>query len=211
MKETTLYDNYGEPAAISVNLDDVAELVRSINASLDVTVHHEDYDDYGSKHYVQIKGICADILISKNYGGMFCPADYLECSVSAKRGEDSTSVFEYLHCGVSGGVATSCHTFAFSLKQDVKKETVSNNYEQRLKAWLMDNLKYLCADSALFYRVDNINYPDLRGDFKWGNGITSFDAFRVSDDDFYVHSNIKDTRREKLSPSFEEIDIFSEF
>lgn len=199
LKETKLYNEFGEPEALSVNLNDVAELIRKLIPNSDVSVHYDDYDDYGCEHYILVKGECANLKLQKDYGGMYCPTNGLVCTVNTKQIKDLESTFKYKHSGVYGGYATSNHSSNFHIKNKLEDCSIYSKYEQRITEWINSVSAYLKADSTLFYRTDNINYPDLRGEFKWGNGITSYDSYIIADEDFYTDSKIRhDAKREKV-------------
>lgn len=198
MKETALFDSWGSQCATSVRLEDVAELARAICTDAKVSVHYEDYDEYGCEHYVLIDGACGYLQIQKNYGGMFFPADYLDCSVGTKHGEDKSSevCYEYRR----GSVVTSHHRYEYRLKKDVEAVSIGRDYEASLRGWIGAHKKYLEASPELFQRVDMITYPDLRGSRKWGNEIASYDLFVVDDEDFYTSEQLRHDVRRRLLP-----------
>ncbi|RMG71284.1 MAG: hypothetical protein D6711_15615 [Chloroflexi bacterium] len=80
MKETKLYNGYGEQEATSVKLKDVKGFIEENFPGWNPSIHFEDNDDYGVKHYILIQGVGdTQLTINKDYGGMFCPTDRLEC------------------------------------------------------------------------------------------------------------------------------------
>jgi hypothetical protein len=203
IKQTTLYDEFGDEAAQDFTLEDIAAFAALRLDRADIEVIYEDYDDYGVEHYVLIPGICADLVLKKDYGGMYSPTRGLVCSIQTKAGVDVSTRFEYPHPCVVGGVAHTENSYWFHLKNKAEQEAYYGDYEEHIGNWLDCNAKYLEPDETLFYRVDHINYPDLRGSHKWGNGITSYDPFRIADSHFYTSDTINnDADRELIQPEY---------
>lgn len=151
----------------------------------------DDYDEYGSRQYLVIEGECADLIIKELDDNAFkcrvIPYGMMECVSPA---------FEYYHPSVQGGMTVAKHSYMFRLKTRVVDSVLFTCEE--IRVWLNLNKKYLTASSTLFERIDIISYPDLRGKEVWGNGILSSDRFLVSDEDFYIDMDIKETRRTLL-------------
>ncbi|MBS0044206.1 hypothetical protein KFE26_18135 [Shewanella sp. M16] len=174
----------------TITLEIIAEIATEICTGSKVKVIREDYDDYGSECYVKIIGECANLIVEEIYDRGF------KCRVSEHKTEDFSSTITYNHRLVVGGVATAHHFSEFFTKEIVDEiQTADIN---KITHFIKCNAKYLKASAEFFERVDNINYPDLRGEEKWGNGITSYDRFVVCDEDFYLGGEIKETRRTKL-------------
>lgn len=186
----------GRNSMIKVTLEEIAELAKKICPSSKIKLVREDYDEYGSECYVRVVGECADIKIEQDHTGFYC---HLVCH----RREDKTSAFEYSHSAVFGGIATGYHKYCFLTKKIVNNELLVNISD--IEQWLINHSKYLKATSELFERIDEINYPDLRGLVKYGNKITSYDRFLVSDKDFHIDEKIKDTPKVKLYPEHIEL------
>lgn len=172
----------------NISLEQIASSAAAITTAK-IEVIREDYDDYGSECYVKIVGECANIRIEKTDIGF-------DCSLNCHRKEDLSSSFEYAHPGVRGGVTTAHHRYSFRTKEVISDVCLTSVLS--IEKWLEDHVKYLKATSDLFERIDEINYPDLRGEEKYGNGLTSYDRFLVCDEDFYTDEKIKETRRTKL-------------
>lgn len=158
IKETVLFDETNTQAAINVSLKDVAAFIQKLFSGLDVTVHYNDYDDYGCEHYVLIKGICADIKLEKHYGGAYSPDDYIVGSISSHFYRDNSSRISH----------------QFNTKESVEELVIRNDYTNLIKQFVSSSLPYLTSSASLFqrteYRYDN------------NNAICGI----VSDDDFYT-------------------------
>ncbi|WP_037428031.1 hypothetical protein [Shewanella sp. POL2] len=174
----------------TITLEKIAEIATEICTGNKVKVIRQDNDDYGSECYVKIIGECANLIVEEIYYQGF------NCRLSGHKTKDFSSTITYNHRLVLGGVATTHHFSEFFTKEVVYEiETADIN---KITDFIKCNAKYLKASAEFFERVDSINYPDLRGEEKWGNGITSYDRFVVCDDDFYLGDKIKETRRTKL-------------
>ena len=138
IKEIPLFNKWGEQEAICVDLKEVLYFIRSLDSSLTASLHYDDYDEYGCDHYILVKGACADIKLKKEYGGMFCPADYLTFSLDLHYIRDiNTNLTHY-----------------FKLIGDDVDEIISKNYEKKIKDLIKSNKKYLSASTELFKRID---------------------------------------------------------
>jgi hypothetical protein len=175
----------------TITLEDIAAISEKICTGRKVEIVREDYDEYGSKSYVKVRGDCANLLVEYIYNIGF------KCSIQGHKTEDLSSRVEYHHPLV-GGLTIAHHFSEFVTKESVKE--IQTTDIDKITAFINANAQYLHASSEHFQRVDNINYPDLRGEERWGNGITSFDSFIVCDEDFYTGIEIKETRREKQIP-----------
>lgn len=174
----------------AVTLEQIAAIATEIFNGEQIDIVRNDYDDYGSECFVIIKGECADLIVEEKFD------DDFKCQISGHRTEDLSCEVSYNHRGIRGGIARTHHFSQFFTKENV--DFFESYKLESISKWLIENAKYLKASVGLFERVDNINYPDLRGEEKWGNGITSYDRFVVCDEDFYLGSKIKETRRTRL-------------
>lgn len=171
LKETLLVDKYGDDAAVSVNLNDLLAFINSNFPDLIASVHHDDHE-----HYIEIKGACACIYLKKNFGGMYCPDNYLDCEVIA-------SVYRNKDTSTS-------HKFLFK-NENPNEISIRKNYAESIIDYLKNNLCYLQADNSIFKRIDFRWYDDLSGANRMQTA--SYDTIHVSDDDFYIESDLKQT------------------
>jgi hypothetical protein len=178
MKETKLFDDLNDLAAISVTLEDVKKHILEKFKGIpekNVTIHYDDYDDYGCDHYVEISGISANLILKKNYGGMFCPSNSLVCSVSE-----------------ASGPTLDNERHSYHLKEKIKEVLIGSNYANRITDFINLNKKYLLADSALFTRYESVIHNDSRANLM-GNPKRSISSVELSDEDFHTSSkNISD-------------------
>ena len=173
LNEKKLYYSNGEIGAISVTLCDTVKFIKDEYPDFDVSAHVEDYDEYGCEHFITIKGKCADLVLKKNFGGMYCPANYFKCSVE-------------LHC-IRDKTTSITHEYKFK-NQAPKEITIGENYAVNIKKYLVAHKKFLMPNSSLFNRIDYRNYTDARGVHKYHHCSRpySWDVVHVSDEDFYV-------------------------
>ncbi len=195
LKEKNLYYSNGELGAISVSLSDTAEFIKTHYPNLAVSVHEDNYDDYGCDHFIKISGKCADLILKKDYGGMHCPADYFNCNVELHRVRDNSS--------------SITHEYKFK-DQAPADVSIGDNYADNIKKYIDTHEKYLASDASLFSRIDYRRYKDGRGVHKYHHCATpySWDVVHVSDDDFYtdVELNTSITSRIKdVDELFEKI------
>jgi len=177
--ETQLFNESGEPEAISVSLDELLNFIKKCFPNLDASVHYEDYDDYGCEHYIIIRGECADIQLKKDYGGLFYQEDNLVCSVILHSVRDKSTFIT--------------HSFYFKEGMEHGDVVICSDYVNQIKKYLNSTVKYLIGNSTLFYRVDTRRYNDGRGVHKVPDVITpySYDLIHVSDEDFYTDKELR--------------------
>ncbi|MDC8446088.1 MAG: hypothetical protein LV471_09220 [Nitrosomonas sp.] len=140
MKETILcHKGSSEPAAIAVSLEDVKEHLLSINPELIIKIEYDDYDDYGCDHRLTVIGSHADLVFKKDYGGMFCPGNSLDCFVDPRVIRDETTFLkaEYIF---SGEWPKTIH--------------ISINYADRITEFFSEYSKYLSEDSGLLKKIE---------------------------------------------------------
>lgn len=185
LQENMLFDNSGDLAAISVKLNDLLDYIKRLYPDLIVSEHHEDNDDYGSEHFIKINGTCANIILKKNYGGMYCRSDSIDCCVN-------TRCFRNKATGID-------HEFTFKNGCEPVAVSVGSHYAAKIKQYLDSHLQYLNADSSIYNRIDYKWHNDLSGINKLNT--ISFDLIYVSDEDFYVdveqHNSYKSSELEK--------------
>ena len=171
MKETVLYNEWQEPEALSVTLEDVRDHLLSLQSDLKIDINYDDYDDYGCEHYLVICGECADLVFKKDYGGMYSPSDCLVCSVQNNSIRDESTF-----------LATT-----FSFKNDEPQEvTIGKNYAERITKFFDENKKYLNGSSDLFRRTERFEFDDPRGDHLYANRNHSFCEKTLDDCDFHT-------------------------
>ena len=141
MKETILYGHDDEPEAISVDLEDVKTLLIGIDPSLSIQINYDDYDDYGVEHFLTIKGECADLVFKKDYGGMYCQTNCLECFVQPH--------------SIRGNTSFLSAYFDF-LGEAPRSVTISADYETTVSAFFESHKKYLKGDNTLFSRTEQV-------------------------------------------------------
>ena len=176
MQEVTLYDDQGEPSAVAVSLEDVKKFLLTLDKDLDISIEYQDYDDYGCDHFLTINGACANLVIRKNYGGMYFPANSLECGVELKAIRDNTTFL--------------CAEYGF--KHDAPKTVViSDNYTEKLKAFFEHHRCYLSASSEIFSRTESVKFDDPRGDILFGNPNHSMSSITLPDSEFHTGTENK--------------------
>lgn len=187
-----MFDESGELAAIHVSLTDVLAFINQAFPELEASVHFEDYDDYGCNHYIEIKGECANIVLKKVYGGMFCPSDYLRCFVDTRALRDASSRIT--------------HEFFIKEGKEIKEVDIGSDYANNIKEFINRAKCYLAGTSALFFRVDKHFYADGRGVHKFAHCGTSYDEIFVADEDFYTETELRldiKSCKEDIDPFFE--------
>jgi len=176
LEEKILVDSWGEPAAIRVDLNDVVKFIKKMDERLTATAEFEDYDEYGCEHYVRVSGECADIILKKDYGGIYCPGDSLVCSVQPHTFKNR-----------KGNPESS-----FELKTPVLDVDIGRDYADRIRNYLNQHKQYLNADNRLFVRTDYIWYRDCSGAFKFKHCNSSYDTLTLADMDFYAGKKKED-------------------
>lgn len=178
---------------MSINIPELLKAIKEKGFNAEIIA--EDYDDYGYDYGIWVNGKCANIRMLEDRHNAA-----LICTVVPKKQDAENSPVRYAHSGVMGGFAESKHFYEFVLKNQI--DLFSADTAAEALDWLAQVESALVAGSELFYRVDAVMRGDLSGEFKHGNGLSSYDLFRIADDNFHTLSIIIDfDKSEKQFPA----------
>lgn len=192
-------DELDQPIAAGINLEKAKDFILKLYPGLTVSVYCFNHDEYGYDYNLSIDGECCILKIevepfSHGYTGFS-----LICSKITKRISDKESAFEYKDSRFADGYSTACNRSYYEFQQEQEDVEFHTDHVANLEKWLVENIKFVAADSELFRRVDVVVYDGVeKGSRKARNGTLSEDHFLVSDHRFYAGTKIDHSAEREL-------------